>query len=97
MPFGPMAGDNFFQGRERSQSLTEDQSLGRRKWLKVQNVLRGINLMKKNIVKTLQDPDEIVENINRSPRRRRQSMLSAGMGSFNITMSALDDIRKSIF
>jgi hypothetical protein len=45
----------------RSQSQTFSQShSGRSKWLKIQNVIKGISLMRKNIVKTLQDPDEIV-------------------------------------
>ncbi len=45
----------------RSQSQTFSQShSGRKKWTKIQNVIKGISLMKHNIVKTLRDPEEIV-------------------------------------
>lgn len=51
--------------------------------------------MKKNIVKTIQNPDEIVENINRSPRRKRTNLSSQmSMNPFNITKVALDEVRK---
>jgi hypothetical protein len=59
----------------------------------VQNVFRGINLMKKNIVKTLMDPNEIVENIKNSPRRKRKLPSVSGISSFDVTRSALDDLR----
>ena len=50
--------------------------------------------MKKNIVMTLRDPEEIVENINRSPRRKSRGFASvSAYSSFNATRSALDDIR----
>lgn len=50
--------------------------------------------MRKNIVKTLRDPDEIVENINNSPRRKRKGLPSvSGISSFDVTRSALDDLR----
>lgn len=50
--------------------------------------------MRKNIVKTLRDPDEIVENINNSPRRKRKLPSVSGISSFDVTRSALDDLRK---
>ena len=47
--------------KNRSQSQTFSQThTGRRNWLKIQNVIKGISLMRHNIVKTLKDPDEIV-------------------------------------
>jgi hypothetical protein len=50
--------------------------------------------MKQNIVKTLQDPDEIVQNINNSPRRRKGLPPSvSGISSFDVTRHALDDLR----
>ena len=50
--------------------------------------------MRKNIVKTLQDPNEIVENINNSPRRKRRLPSVSGISSFDVTRSALDDLRQ---
>lgn len=51
--------------------------------------------MKKNIVKTLQDPDEIVQNINNSPRRKIRGVASvSAFSSFNVTKIALDDVRQ---
>lgn len=49
--------------------------------------------MRKNIVTTLRDPDEIVENINNSPRRKRKLPSVSGISSFDVTRSALDDLR----
>lgn len=49
--------------------------------------------MRKNIVKTLRDPDEIVEDINNSPRRKRKLPSVSAKSSFDVTRSALDDLR----
>lgn len=66
----------------------------RENWKKLQNVFKGISLMKKNIVKTIQDPEEIVQNINNSPRRKPRGVASvSAMSSFNVTRLALDDVR----
>ena len=50
--------------------------------------------MKKNIVKKLVDPDEIVDNINNSPRRKRKLPSVSGISSFDVTRIALDDLRQ---
>ena len=79
--------------RSQSNSFYQAQT-ARNKWIKLQNVFRGINLMRKNIVKTLQNPNEIVENINNSPRRKRRLPSVSGISSFDVTRSALDDLRQ---
>jgi len=79
--------------RARSKSFFEESS-AMKKWYKVQNVLKGINLMRKNIVKTIQNPDDIVEDLNRSPRRARTSNHLNSQHSLNLTKFALDDRRK---
>ena len=50
--------------------------------------------MRKNIVKTLKDPNEIVEHINNSPRHKRKLPSVSGIFSFDLTRSALDDLRQ---
>ncbi|CDW87167.1 calmodulin [Stylonychia lemnae] len=77
--------------RIRSKSFF-DESQAKRNWLKISNAIKGINLLRRNIVKTLQDPDEIVEDIKNSPRRRRTSQL-ASLTSINLTRTVLDDRR----
>lgn len=74
----------------KSSSFTTESN-AKRKWNKLSNVLKGINLMKKNLVKTLSDPEEIVEHINNSPRRRKLTQTS--FTSLNLTQQALDDVR----
>ena len=53
-----------------NKTNSESQSKAKRKWQKLSNLFKGINLLKKNVVKTLRYPNEIVENINSSPRRK---------------------------
>ena len=66
----------------------------KKKWQKLYNVFKGISLMKKNIVKTLKDPEDIVSNINNSPRRKVKIAHSvSAYSSFNATKLALDDVR----
>lgn len=67
----------------KSCSYTNETN-ARKKWIKLSNVLRGISLMKKNLVKTIEDPEEIVENINSSPRRRKLTLTS--FTSLNLTL-----------
>jgi len=75
--------------------MSESHSNAKRKWQKLYNVFKGINLLKKNIVKTLHQPDEIVENINNSPRRKtRVAQSASAFSSFNVTKIALDDVRQ---
>lgn len=47
--------------------------------------------MRNNIVQTIEDPHEIIEHINNSPRRKRLTQTS--FSSMNFTMQALDDVR----
>jgi hypothetical protein len=46
--------------------------------------VRGINAMKRNNVTKIEDPDEIIENLNNSPRRRKNTFTS--MTSLNLTV-----------
>ena len=55
-------------------------------------MFKGINLMKKNIVKTIQDPNEIVDDINKSPRRKKTLNLNS-QASLNFTKTAIDEVR----
>ena len=74
---------------------SESQSKAKRKWQKLSNLFKGINLLKKNVVKTLRYPNEIVENINNSPRRKGRVLQTASViSSFNATKIALDDVRQ---
>ena len=63
-----------------------------RHWIKISNMFKGINLMKKNIVKTIQDPNEIVDDINKSPRRKKTLNLNS-QASLNFTKTAIDEVR----
>ena len=75
--------------------MSESHSNAKRKWQKLQNIFRGINLLKNNVVKTLHQPDDIVENINKSPRRKSRIAHSASaISSLNATKMALDDVRQ---
>jgi hypothetical protein len=69
MGFETSTNNRVFNHSKTNSFTTESNA--KRRWSKLSNVLKGINLMKKNIVKTLSDPEEIVENINNSPRRRK--------------------------
>lgn len=76
-------------------NCSETKSKAKRKWQKLSNLFKGINLLKKNIVKTLRYPNEIVENINNSPKRKDRILQSASaISSFNATKLALDDVRQ---
>jgi hypothetical protein len=57
-------------------------------------VIKGISLMRHNIVKTLQDPEEIVKNLNNSRGRKKQLPSVSGISSFDVTRHALDDMRQ---
>ena len=63
-----------------------------RHWIKISNMFKGINLMKKNIVKTIRDPNEIVDDINKSPRRKKTLNLNS-QASLNFTKTAIDEVR----
>jgi hypothetical protein len=67
--------------RERAKSFYEETN-AKRKWIKLSNVLKGINLMKRNMVQKIDDPNDIVESINKSPRRKRTL---TSMSSINLT------------
>eukprot|EP00347_Sterkiella_histriomuscorum_P001505 403371776 len=77
------------KARHRSRSFFEE-SPAKKHWMKISNVLKGINLMRKNIVRTIQHPDELVENINKSPRRRKTLN---SLQSLNLTKNVLDEMR----
>eukprot|EP00347_Sterkiella_histriomuscorum_P000995 403373739 len=77
------------KARLRSRSFFEE-SPAKKHWMKISNVLKGINLMRKNIVRTIQHPDELVENINKSPRRRKTLN---SLQSLNLTKNVLDEMR----
>jgi len=85
-----MSNDVILQQRERSSSFFEETH-AKRQWIKLSNVFRGISLLKKSVVKTIEDPDEIPEEINRSPRKFKSTLMSTS--SWNPTKQALDDVR----
>lgn len=84
---------NLGQTRVRSKSFFEENS-ARKNWYKLQNMFKGINLLRKNLVKTIQDPEEIVEDINKSPRKMKPTTFFTSQTSLNFTKTALDDVRK---
>ena len=90
---------NFFTGSNHStpyirsyQTQIDEESKAHKHWLKIRNVFKSIKLMRVNIVKPLQNPEDIITDINNSPRRKRTSILS--WSSLNLTKCALDDVRK---
>jgi hypothetical protein len=50
--------------------------------------------MRKTVVKPLKDPEDIVLNINNSPRRKKHLPSVSGISSFDVTKNALDDLRQ---
>jgi ankyrin repeat protein len=47
--------------------------------------------MRRNVVETIEEPDQIINNINNSPRKKKGSIHP--MSSMNFTMMAIDEIR----
>lgn len=71
-----------------------DENYAKKKWIKVSNVFKGINLLKRNIVSPIEDPDELISHINNSPRKKKSNLVSL-TSTLNLTRQALDDHRIS--
>eukprot|EP00347_Sterkiella_histriomuscorum_P004515 403360168 len=49
-------------------------SRAKKNWIKLQNVLKGINLLRRNIVMKIQDPDELEQNLKQYTSRHSNSI-----------------------